>query len=482
MDRKTVSVTHAKLGYLEIANKIISDIESGYLVAGASLPSTRDLAAKLGVSRDTAVHCYKYLQSLSYIESEGPRGSYVRYNLLTKPDQLEILPIEFSRLSALGRLYLEDKVLHPFLADFTKLNYGAIPRDFLPIRHWRELMQSYSKPAYFRNLQYEMEVLGRSELREAISLYLNRTKNFLCSPKQIAIFSISVGAVELLCRLLLQPGDLIAVENPGFGAIKNIAGYHNLEIAPIGLDQEGLIVDQLDTLPRRPKLVYITPNGQDPSGVSLSMRRRIALIEWCKRHRVWIIEDDFDGFFLHNKAKLPSLASLDSADNVIYVSTFWQVLYPLTTTSFVVAPKNLIALLERSKAQTHGIPETMVQLALSEMLTNGFLQKHIQKLEKIIGGRLRAFMYHAKNTLAEYITFESHFGGLNCLTKIHGFSSNVVLEAAEKAKLPLVDIKHCYLGDCEGNEYLVNFAALSEEQSKACMEAFAQRLLTQEAT
>jgi len=471
---------HQKIGYRDLIDKFVGEIEAGVLIKGASLPSSRDLAVDFGISRDTVVRCYRYLQDHAYITSDGPRGSFVSYEHPSNPQPDAAPPLDQSRLSNFGRLYLEERGLNLFLVDFPRLNYGAVPREYLPVKRWRELMQLHSKPNHFRSLNYETETLGRSELRRAISSYLQRSKNLLTVPEQIAVFSISVGAVELLCRLLLSEGDVIAVENPGFGGIKNIAAYRGLEVVPIDIDREGLIVQDLDRLERTPKLIYVTPNSQDPSGIQMTLSRRTELIEWCKKNRAWLIEDDFDGFYLHGKAQLPSLYSLDAAGNVIYISTFWQVLYPLTTTGFILAPQNLMAVIEKSKAHTHGIPETMVQLTLADMLDSGYLQKHVRLTGKTFGSRLRAFCYQAKRLLGEQISINRQCAGLNCLINLPAYPLELVLRAADAAELPLVSTQHFYSKKSHPTEYLVNFAAISEEQSKNALQKFVQILRNNE--
>jgi GntR family transcriptional regulator/MocR family aminotransferase len=385
------------------------------------------------------------------------------------------------RLSTLGKLYAKDIPLYLFSPNFPQLDYGAVPREALPVKRWREVMQNLSRPTQFRHFKYEMEVLGRSELRQALVLHLNRSHNLACSVNEISVFNISANAVELLCQLLLEPNDIIAVENPGFGGIKNIALYQQIGLAPVAVDDEGLIVEELDKLPRVPKLIYVTPSSQDPTGVPMSLSRRMQLLAWSVRNHAWIIEDDYDGYFRQEKKDLPSLKSLATSNNVIYVSSFWQVLYPLTTTSFIVAPENLMAVMERSKAQGFGITETMVQLVLAEMLSDGYFYKHIRKWDKIFSGRRRALCYELNQALGERVFIPNQSGGLNCLVRIDAWSSESILACADRAGLPMVSTEDFYLINKRRDEFLVRFATQSEEQLKMTVKRFVRLLKSESA-
>ena len=254
-----------KFGYKSLAQQLVQKIESGHMPRGAPLPSSREMAAKLGVSRDTVVRCYKHLQDLWYIQSEGPRGTFVCHDSQNKPPTETRAPLDPKRLSAIGKLYSTDTPQHPLSSDFSKLNYGAAPRESLPVKRWRELIQRHSRPEQFRQRKYDTDVLNRSELRQAIALHLNRTKNQPFSAREVMLFNNTGSAIEILCRLLLDPGDVVAVEEPGFGGIKNIATYQKLQLAPVSTDEEGLIVDRLNKLPKAPKLVSLQQPGSDRS-------------------------------------------------------------------------------------------------------------------------------------------------------------------------------------------------------------------------
>jgi GntR family transcriptional regulator/MocR family aminotransferase len=303
-----------------------------------------------------------------------------------------------------------------------------------------------------------------------------RTLNIACSADQIFIFNNSGSAVESICRLLLNPGDSIAVEEPGFGGIKNIAKYQQLELAPIPIDSEGLIVSELRQLPKPPKLVYVTSISHDPTGIAMSLKRRQELLAWAKENNAWIMDDSFDGYFKHGKSETPSLYSLDS-NSVIHVSTFWQILFPLTTVSYTIVPLPLIDVLKKSTAHNQGLIETVIHDVLADMLNDGYLQKHLRKWGRIFGARLRSFTHEAKLLLGDKVTIQKQSGGLNCLVSFHLSTDQTILAAAKASELPLAPISSYYLGQPKRGEFVVNFAALPEETMSKRLKKFVRLIL-----
>lgn len=477
--------TSDKLLREQIRDHFIGLIESGQLSIGAFLPPTRELAADLGVSRDTVVKAYNELESLSCIKSDSTRGYFVARNGAernressyefgghcqseTKEDRSII-----NRLSAYGRQVAKHSPEQresefPLSSNFADFNYGGPDPALLPTRRWREGLRLYAD--YVGKLNRHPETLGQIALRSALAGFLFRSKQIQCSQDQVAIFSNTHSAVMLLCRLLLDCADVIAVEDPGFGGIRNIARTLGLEILPIPVDGEGLVVDRLLQTEKRVKLVYVTANNQEPTGATLSCERRQKLVSWAKENDAWIIEDDFDGFFHYGRNSLPALKAKDADSNVIYMATFWRALFPLSTLGYCVLPRQLIKLIEKSKLEIDGVCDSLAQLTLADMIEDGFFEKYVRRLQKSYSGRRSALIKSLQNAFGAGIEIVGPGSGTQLFCRMPGYEDQIVLQAAAETKYPLISASAYFMVKPILPVYLFDFSCLdeSEIESRVC--------------
>lgn len=472
-----------KIGYKQLAQLIIEAIEGGTLASQSLLPPSRILADQLGVSRDTVYRCYKHLQHLAYIEARGTKGMFVRGGSLSKATRQSLEKEAAaaalvqarrlqSRLSNYGVGMLENTEPHSIAPDFPAIQFGAVPANCLPVRRWRELLQAQAQTASVRNLKYDMEVLGRIELREALAAYVGRSKGITCAAADIAVFNISFSAYSLICRLILNAGDTIAIEEPGFGGIKNVAGYLGLDVFSVPLDEEGLSVKALEQSGKKIKLVYVTPDHQEPTGITMTPGRRRQLLDWAETNDAWLLEDDYDGFFHYGKQPPPNLKLQDQNQRVIYFGTFWQLLYPLATVCFLVLPESFVPILTKSKIQTEGITETMLQLALAEMLQSGFLQKHARKIERGFALKRSSVIHQLKRVFGPRIQINKQNGGLTCFVEFNGWSDGQITKAAKQAGFALLPATYYYSGRGGAGQYVIYFPGFAEGEIKGLVEAF----------
>jgi len=455
--------------YAQLAAVIAAAIDSGSLAVESPLPSSRDLAAELGLSRDTVVNAYRELKRLAYVGGDKTRGTYVLPGPGRQGADSQVLPsenLDQSKLSAFGRLIVAAAFDNPSSSSFSALNHGAVPRSALPIRRWRTLMQQMCEPEYFKTLEYTPNVLGRTELRKAIAAYLARSKGLGCDWRQVAVFSVSSGLISVLCKILLDPGSVVAVEEPGYGAIKNLARSQGLTLLPIPVDENGMDVAALKSYKGRVKMVYVTPGRHDPTGVIMSAARRLDLLSWAEENDVWIVEDDYDGNFYYGAERPAPLWTVAPNKNVIYSGSFWQVLYPLTTVGFAVIPAALVSAVSAGKElQTEGISDFMRQLVLAQMLDQGYLERHLRKVAKTFAARRAALIYALKKTLGKKITISNYSAGNYFVVLLPDFARAAVEKAAETAALPLQATASYYLGKSRSGEYLINFALVPEAEA-----------------
>lgn len=454
-------------------DSIRTSIAEGDIKPGTLLPPTRELAIQLSVSRDTVVKAYAELVRLSLVHVLSTRGYAVsdHERTETKNTGTKTAPFAEERISRYGRDLLSSKKNYPVAADFSALNYGGPPLQLLPIRKWKEQMQAHA--AGLATLNHTPEVLGREELRRAIATFLLRFKHIQVKTTEVIVFNSTFAATNLLCRLLLNPGESIAVEEPGFGGVRNIAQTLGLKVVPIPVDEHGISVDSLSSQTEDIRLVYVTPNHQEPTGCRLALARRTALIDWARHKNAWIIEDDFNGFFNYGNANFPALRALDQ--RVIYLATFWKLLYPLTSIGFCVVPQALLSLIATTKVETEGISETITQLSLATLIDAGYLEKHIRRLRTIYRNRRQRLIYCLKSAFGKDIEITGE-AGTECYIRLAIASQDDVLDAALKARLPLISSDAHYLQKPESSAFLVDFSVLEEDEILVKVNAFSKAL------
>ena len=442
------------MGYLDIAQKIKVDIESGRLLAGAPLPPSRELAERLNVSRDTVVNAYRALRGWGCVDSDGRRGTFVIEGKLNSG----ILSADISQTK-----FVESAIS----SDESNCDFSSVPAKSLPIREWRLLSSQRIQALKIQNLDYKPNIFGRQDFRKSLTNYLGHARGIACHSDDVAIFNISIGAVGLLFRLLLKEGDAIAVEQPGYPAITQLAAMNKLKSLSLSVDSDGAQVELLDTFSNKPKLIYVTPDSHDPSGATLSLKRRLALLAWAKSNDAWIIEDAYDAWFRYGQAAPPSLKSLDTEGRVFYLSTFWQILYPLATTSYLVAPPGMSELISHNKALTDGVAETFPQEIIAAMLDSGFLSGHVRRWNKIFAGRRRALIFSLTRYLGKSVIIPLHSAGLHIALRFNSHLPPQILQAASAVNLPLKQVDELYL---------CSFAHLEQNSIDETVKEFAKQL------
>jgi GntR family transcriptional regulator/MocR family aminotransferase len=470
----SINLTGAKRGYLELSTAIIEAAQSGRLPANSLLPPSRILAESLGISRDTVLRCYRHLRSLGWIESRGTSGTFIATAPRT-PANASKPPVDTRRLSTYAARFVSDTVAVPEAAA-EPVVYSAAPAHFLPIRRWKSAIQRAAVGVSNRQSRYHEAVLGRPELRAALSSFLNRSRGIPCTPEEVVVFSGSFPALSLLCRMFLEPGDVIAMEEPGIGGVREVASYLGLEVLAVPVNSDGFSVEALQNSKKQVKAVYVTANHQEPTGTPMSLPRRRQLLSWAQKNKAVIIEDDLDGNFHYGTQLPPSLKSMDTQDNVIYLASFWQVLYPLTTLSFAVLPLQFVDIAHHAKLRTASLAESSPQLALAEMLDDGYLQKHMRKVERELAPRRRAVIYELKRAFGADVHIPVHTCGLTLIAHFQNLSDSQVQKAAQSAGFPVTSTDLLYRDAANRplGEWTVYFAGLEEQEARKTITNFAR--------
>jgi GntR family transcriptional regulator/MocR family aminotransferase len=461
--------------YKQVCDALRSAIRSGSLRAGERLPSSRELALSAKVSRFTVMRSYELLTAQGYIETVGGSGTFVTMKNLSslepaaefnaQPESEFVLPFIDSSLSVFGKRVFEGDSIESADAElFRELNYGAPSAEHLPLRQWRDILSKCARTHEQKLLEYSSDPMGYERLRESISSYLGRSRALRCNANRVALFSGAQPALDLICRLMLDAGDSVVVEEPGAPCARRIFQTHGANVISCPVDDNGIVVEELYKLDTKIKLIYVTPSHQDPLGVVTSLERRMELLNWAKETGAFIIEDDFDSEFHYGDRAVPSLQGLDQFDCVIYLSSFWKVLFPVVRVAFLVLPKRLIDPVYRSKSY----------------IERDFpLERQIKRTKTIYSKRRAALLLALTRRLKGQVTRFGASAGMHMIVRFKPeLLSDYILACAQIAQLPMVGTERHYSEEPATNEFIIGFAHHSEEVLADTVERFADLLLT----
>ena len=367
----------------QLAQAYREAILEGRLPGGSRLPSSRDLAATMGIHRNTVVSALEGLVAEGCLQSVRGSGTFVSADVqssapLTRALQtarwLRAVP-EPTALPRRAEL-LEFRVCQPSTRDF--------PMDAWR-RAWREATRTAPSDDYG-------PVAGEAAFREALAGYLRRARGLHCTAQEVLVTSGSLQAVQLIAQATLTPGTRVAFEDPGYPLARQVLEGCGADIVPIPVDEDGLRVDLLPVGVDAPHLVYLTPSHQFPLGGRLSLGRRQALLDWAHESDALILEDDYDSEFRFDVPPLPALASLDRAGRVAYLGTFSKVLSPALRVGYVVATPALLERLTRLKTLSDYCTSSLTQMALEQFIYSGALERHIARMRRVYAHKREALL------------------------------------------------------------------------------------------
>ncbi len=362
----------------QLYDQLREAIVAGQIRPGDRLRATRRVAAELGVARSTVAEAYYRLGAEGYITGRAGGGSVVSPVPVSPPDgprrtRAHLVPVP---AAAAVRPYGERPVA-PVVYDFRP---GTLDPALFPTADWRRSMLraldhpagSYGDPA------------GSPALRAALAHWVARSRGVRATADEVFVTSGAGHAVDLIARVLVPPGSVVAVEEPGYPPVVELLRSHGLEVVGVPVDAEGIVVD---ALPARARLVYVTPSHQYPLGMPMSRRRRLELLDWAARTGCPIVEDDYDSEFRHAARPLEPLQRLDADGWVIYVGTFSKSLSPALRLGFLVAPLTLVPALRALRQVIDWSPPQATQAALATLIEAGHLDRHLRRCRGVYAER-----------------------------------------------------------------------------------------------
>ncbi len=458
--------------YRRISDGLRKAIFDGRLKPGDPMPSIRDLSETLHISRSTVLKSFDDLTAQGLVESVQGAGTFVA----------SVLPGEFgnevlSKISASGDTDLDGRDLSlGYLGQqievnignlesvhSPQINFGGVPIELAPLKSWKQLLLKYAREENLPSRD-NFDPFGYIPLREALSGYMNRTRSVQAEADRVVLFGTKQGRLDLICRLILNPGDHVAYENPGYPESRQVLSWHGAEIVPISVDSEGLCVDELIASSLDFKLVYVTPSHQDPVGVSLSMDRRMRLLEWAKKRNVLIVEDDYDSEYRYGTASLPSLQGLDSGDRVIFLSSFWKILYQSIRMGYMVIPSCLVEVMQRAKTHTEKLLPLPEQLALADFINDGHLERFLHKSQSVYAIHRQRLFLSLTRHMRDYLEIAPVSAGTHTLVTIYSdLPDDEVVKLAARAGVQIMSTETYYVGEKRRGEFMMPFVVSDSE-------------------
>lgn len=392
--------------YRQLVSQLRQAINSRQVACGTRLPSSRQLAKELGVSRLTILSAYEQLLGEGYLEARIGSGTYVGRPIEMGEEGAEQTksrapaPLK-ELLSSRGRQILKSVgALQPSRPNSFRPGVPAL--DAFPMRLWTRLTNRRLRTAEHEMLTYGARE-GYGPLREAIARHLRDARMINCDATQIIVLGGSQRAFLHVAWTLLEVGDPVWFEDPGYHVARDAMAAAGARIEPVPLDSEGLDIRRGEADRPLPKAIYVTPSGQLPLGNTMSLDRRRELLAFAQKNRAWIIEDDFNGEHRHLGRPLPALQTLDSKGCVLHVGSFSKTLFPALRLGYLVVPHDLIEVFSAAATLVDIAAPTLPQAVLADFISEGHLQSHLRRMRPLYARRQRLLVEALRERLGGFL-------------------------------------------------------------------------------
>ena len=426
-------------------------IAQGQLRPGQRVPSSRSLARELKVSRITVLAAYEQLQAEGYLQSFRGAGACIAASI-PEPRRARAAPsanaagrpADAPRLSRRAkRLMMLPEERQRAIAGAFRVSLPAL--DCFPSRAWSRLVSRHARRAAVEDMAYG-DALGEPAFRAAIAEYLGAVRAVRCDSSQVIVTSGSQQALQIALRTLLDPGDAVWVEEPGYPGAHRALVLAGCEGVPVPIDDEGLNVEEGVRRRASARAAYITPSHQYPMGMTMSAGRRMELLNWASRSGAWLLEDDYDSEYRFEGRPIASLQGLDSDGRVIYFGTFSKVLFPALRVGYLVVAKELVPAFRAIRDATDIFAPVLYQRALTDFMREGHFARHIRRMRAVYAGRRDRMIAALKRELADTCVMVSAEAGLHLVVQLpDGVDDRLAAQRATAAGMACVALSVCCL-------------------------------------
>jgi GntR family transcriptional regulator/MocR family aminotransferase len=451
-------------------------ILAAQVAPGTRLPSTRALAESLGISRSTIIASFAQLLSEGYLQATTGSGTFVSLELpeppFTRGQNDEAREKTSIRMSTYGASLLEARPLEPTRRE-GQIDFrdGRPAFDAFPHAEWRRALNTAARGGSSL-LDYSADPAGYHPLREAIAAYLGRARGIACSPVDVTIVNGSQQAIDLVARVLIEPGDVVALEEPGYLGAQRTFAAHGADLRAIIVDRDGIRVDAIERHAQGARLVYVTPSHQFPLGVVLSSDRRRALLAWADQHGAVIMEDDYDSAYRYEGRPIPALYGMDRSGRVVYVGTFSKTMFPALRIGYIVTPPSLRNVVQAAKGFADRQSPILEQRALAAYLTDGSFERHLRRMHILYRSRRAALLRSLQQHFGDQFEVSGDSAGMHIVVRLPIIDTARFVERARRAGVALMSTAQHHLGEPVPGEFIFGFA----EHDEATMDDAIARL------
>jgi GntR family transcriptional regulator/MocR family aminotransferase len=457
-------------------------ILQGVLPPESRLVSSRTLARELGISRTTAVLAFEQLIAEGYLATHRGSGTFVTRELPDDLPRARTVHRENTRHPPLSRRGQALAAIPP-----AAIRVGGPPRafrigvpalDLFPISLWARIVNQRLRSTTLAQLDYG-DPRGFPDLRQAIAEHIQTARGTQCSPDQVFIVAGAQRGLELVFRLLLDPGDSAWMEDPGYTAARSALVEAGARILPVRVDEQGADVDVIVRHRGAVRLAYVTPSHQFPLGVPMTLPRRLALLRWASASGAWIVEDDYDSEFRYDTRAIPCLHGLDADGRVIYVGSFSKTLFPALRLGFLIAPPDLLESLRAARRAADLHPPILDQAVLANFIAEGHYERHLRRMRAAYRERLEAVSESANRYCSGALRLRSVRTGLHALADVKEVDAERVFHEAAARGVEIMPLSAYFMGASKSpNSLLLGFASMRPEALRRGMQLLAEAITT----
>lgn len=457
-------------------------ILSGAFKAGQKLPSTRDLAEQLEISRTVVLLAYDQLLAEGFATGRSGSGTYVssgvsaashRSSRSERASRLRLSRFGSSAAASWSRITVPQRQKRSLPYDFA---YGRSDVENFPFEMWRRILLHCARQAPLSELDYG-PAGGNLGLREAICTHLRRSRAAVCDPSQIVVVNGSQQALDLIARALIERGDRIAIEDPGYQGAREVLRAAGARLIPISVDREGLNPAKL---PAGVGIAFVTPSHQFPTGAILPLARRLELLDWAKRSNAVVVEDDYDGEFRYAGQPLESLQGLDRAGRVIYIGTFSRTVFSALRIGYLIAPKTLVPAFTAAKWLSDRHTATLEQRTLAEFISSGMYERYLRHARRRNAARRKALLDAIQVHLGERVEITGDGAGAHIvLWPRKRMTEEAIVTAAESRGVGVYGISAYFLKKPSRAGILLGYSRMKETAIREGIRRLGEVLWTQ---
>ncbi|TAL52826.1 PLP-dependent aminotransferase family protein [Pandoraea sp.] len=429
--------------YLQICERFKTAIAAGHLRPGDRVPALRALAAQLNAARGTVELAYTILVDEGYLQMRGAAGTFVSPSLPASLTHAMRAPAPAQELAWRGveEAGAQDAsdggkpaprrtaIAVAMSGEPRPLQPGLPALDAFARKVWHRLVSRHARSGAQAMLAYP-DPAGYWPLREHIATYLGLSRGVTCRPEQVFVTGGYRATLELVLRSLARPDDRMWIEDPGYLLARNFLVEAGMQLVPVPVDEEGIDVERGMRLDRQARFALVTPSHQSPLGVTLSLARRAALLDWAQEAAGWIIEDDYDSEFRYVGRPLPALKSLDRRDRVIYCGTFSKVMFPGLRLAYAVVPQRAVERVERVAHSMNAGAPTLFQAAVADFMDSGHFARHLKRMRALYAQRRTLIVRALEKEFGPRLVVDLPPGGIQFAVQFAAGSRDAVDDVA----------------------------------------------------